>query len=169
MTGITPLETIHKKGIFGEHHKKNESDLLKISEIKELNIIQVFQYKKSEVKIGSKSIDGIKFPEESPNVNSNDKTRVLWNGPRTWLVISKKENILEIIGKEFNPKDFAITDISHSRAAVQLEGIGASEVIKKPDFDFDPIEKYGGVGSGINLNQDYLVVLQHPVTNEYFD
>ena len=114
MTGITPLETIHKKGIFGEHHKKNESDLLKISEIKELNIIQVFQYKKSEVKIGSKSIDGIKFPEESPNVNSNDKTRVLWNGPRTWLVISKKENILEIIGKEFNPKDFAITDISHS-------------------------------------------------------
>ena len=29
MTAITPLEFIHKKGIFGDHQKKNETDLLK--------------------------------------------------------------------------------------------------------------------------------------------
>ena len=29
MTAITPLESIHKKGLFGDHHKKNESDLIK--------------------------------------------------------------------------------------------------------------------------------------------
>ena len=29
MTAITPLESIHKKGLFGDHHKKNENDLLK--------------------------------------------------------------------------------------------------------------------------------------------
>ena len=39
MTAITPLESIHKKGIFGDHHKKNESDLLQISEEKGLKII----------------------------------------------------------------------------------------------------------------------------------
>ncbi len=33
MTAITPLEFIHKKGSFGDHHKKNETDLLQISEV----------------------------------------------------------------------------------------------------------------------------------------
>ena len=49
MTGITPLALIHKKGIFGDHQKKNESDLLKISEVKNLVVIQIVQYKKSKI------------------------------------------------------------------------------------------------------------------------
>ena len=28
MTAITPLEFVHKKGIFGDHQKKRENDLL---------------------------------------------------------------------------------------------------------------------------------------------
>ncbi len=33
--------------------------------------------------------------------------------------------------------------------------------------DFDPVERYGGVGVEVDLGNDYLVVLQHPVTTEY--
>jgi len=29
MTAISPLQSVHKKGLFGNHHKKNERDLLK--------------------------------------------------------------------------------------------------------------------------------------------
>jgi len=47
MTAITPLESIHKKGLFGDHHKKNERDLLNISEVKDLTIVQIVQYKRS--------------------------------------------------------------------------------------------------------------------------
>ncbi|MFD0864112.1 UDP-N-acetylglucosamine 2-epimerase [Sungkyunkwania multivorans] len=43
----------------------------------------------------------------------------------------------------------------------------AYEVAKRPELDFDPIEKYGGVGSSINWKDGYLVVMQHPVTTEY--
>jgi len=43
----------------------------------------------------------------------------------------------------------------------------AKEVNDKPELNFDPIKKYGGVGSEINCKNDYLVVMQHPVTTEY--
>ena len=34
-------------------------------------------------------------------------------------------------------------------------------------LDFDPFEKYGGVGEKVDLSGGYLVVVQHPVTTEY--
>jgi UDP-hydrolysing UDP-N-acetyl-D-glucosamine 2-epimerase len=43
----------------------------------------------------------------------------------------------------------------------------AAEVLDSPYFDFDPMVKYGGVGSNIDVTKDYIVVMQHPVTNEY--
>ena len=43
----------------------------------------------------------------------------------------------------------------------------AEEVLQNPSFDFDPFEKYGGVGNAIDWKQGYIVVLQHPVTTEY--
>ena len=36
-------------------------------------------------------------------------------------------------------------------------------------LDFDPYAQYGGVGACPDLTQKYLVVMQHPVTNEYED
>ena len=101
MTAITPLESIHKKGLFGDHHKKNENDLLKISEVKDLTIVQIVQYKRSKVQLNSIQIDGLGFSLQSPKVLSNKETRILWSAPNTWLVISRKENIVEIINQVF--------------------------------------------------------------------
>jgi UDP-hydrolysing UDP-N-acetyl-D-glucosamine 2-epimerase len=43
----------------------------------------------------------------------------------------------------------------------------AAEVAARPQMDFDPFQKYGGVGPATDLSKGYLVVMQHPVTTEY--
>lgn len=45
----------------------------------------------------------------------------------------------------------------------------AQEVVKNTKLTFNPYEKYGGVGSQPDLENGYIVVMQHPVTNEYKD
>ena len=43
----------------------------------------------------------------------------------------------------------------------------ADEIMQDSALNFNPIEKYGGVGKKIDWQQGYLVVMQHPVTTEY--
>lgn len=43
----------------------------------------------------------------------------------------------------------------------------AAEIMPNPALDFNPFEKYGGVGDLERLLNGYVVVMQHPVTTEY--
>ena len=131
MTAISPLEFVHKKGIFGNHQKKNESDLIKISEVKNLTIIQIVQYKRSKLNINDIKIEGLEIPIQATKINSNKETRILWNAPRTWLILSSKENAIVTVQESFKETDFAVTDISHSRAVIQIQGYQAKEILKK--------------------------------------
>lgn len=45
----------------------------------------------------------------------------------------------------------------------------AAGVLANPGLDFDPLERYGGVGNAFDFSSGYLVVLQHPVTTRYGD
>ena len=160
MTTISPLESIHKKGIFGDHHRKNTSDLLNISEVKDLTIVQIVQYKKSKVQLNNIKIEDLKFPLENSRVSNNKQTRILWSAPRTWLVISSKENIINIIKEKCDEESFAITDISHSRAVIQIKGNQAREVLKKGSpINLDELEKNNCVGTifhGITILIDFI-------------
>ena len=160
MTAITPLESIHKKGLFGDHHKKNENDLLKISEVKDLTIVQVVQYKRSKINLNSIQIDGLDFPLQSPKVSSNKETRILWSAPNTWLVISRKERTIKTVKEKCNSDNFAITDISHSRAIIQIKGLQAKDVLKKGcPLNFNEFENNNCAGTvfhGINIVVDFV-------------
>ncbi|MGB0776450.1 MAG: UDP-N-acetylglucosamine 2-epimerase [Flavobacteriaceae bacterium] len=43
----------------------------------------------------------------------------------------------------------------------------AKDILKYDGLDFDPFIKYGGVGAKPDLLNGYLVVMQHPVTDQY--
>ena len=131
MTSVSALENIHTKGLFGDYENKNETDLLKISESKNLLIVQIVQYKNSSISIDDVDIDNLKLKNEPLNVISNNDTRILWSGPKNWLLVSTKKDLLKNILQVFKDTDFAVTDLSHSRAIIELEGQNVKEVLKK--------------------------------------
>ena len=151
MTSISALENIHNKGLFGDHEGKNEDKLLKIFERKNLLIVQIVQFKNSSSSIKEINIDGLNFIDEAQKVSSNNDTRILWCGPKNWLLTSKKKDLIKTIQKTFNESDFAITDLSHSRAIIELEGENSKEVLKKGcPFNFNELKKDNCVNSVFN-------------------
>ena len=151
MTSISALENIHNKGLFGDHEGKNETELLKIFERKNLLIVQIVQFKNSSSSIKEININGLNFIDEAQKVSSNKDTRILWCGPKNWLLTSKKKDLIETIQKTFNESDFAITDLSHSRAIIELEGENSKEVLKKGcPFNFNELKKDNCVNSVFN-------------------
>ena len=151
MTSVSALNHVHKSGLFGNHENKNEKSLLKISEIKDLLIVQIVQYKNSAVSFEGINIDGLKLKNEPLGVVSNSDTRILWNGPKNFLLVSTKKDLLKNISEAFREKDFAVTDLSHSRAIIELEGQNVREVLKKGcPFNFNILEKNNSVNSTYN-------------------
>jgi len=151
MISISALHHIHKTGLFGNHENKNEENLLKVLEIKNMLIVQIVQYKNSTVLIEKIDIDSLKLKNEPLGVVSNNDTRILWNGPKNWLLVSTKKNLLKNILEVFKETDFAITDLSHSRAIIEMEGNEVKEVLKKGcPFNFNILEKNNSINSTYN-------------------
>ena len=151
MTSISALNQIHKTGLFGNHESKSEENLLKVSEIKKMLIVQIVQYKNSTVSIDNIDIDSLKLKNEPLNVVSNNDTRILWNGPKNWLLVSTKKDLFKNISDVLKETDFAVTDLSHSRAIIEIEGNEVKEVLKKGcPFNFNILEKNNSINSTYN-------------------
>ncbi|MBJ13310.1 MAG: UDP-N-acetylglucosamine 2-epimerase (hydrolyzing) [Candidatus Marinimicrobia bacterium] len=65
-----------------------------------------------------------------------------------------------------------VLKLGESEDKIFLTGCPSIDIAKKvndnPELDFNPFFKYGGVGKQFNYKNGYIVVMQHPVTNEYY-
>ena len=160
MSSVSALANVHSKGQFGDHESKNEKNLLKISETKNLLIVQIVQFKNSSISFENIDIDGLTFKNEPLSVTNNNDSRILWNGPKNWLFVSTKKDLLKDISQNFKETDFAVTDLSHSRAIIEIEGHDAIEVLKKGcPFNFNTLKKNNSINStynGITFTVDVL-------------
>ena len=140
MTSISSLNKVHHLGQYGNLENKDENQLIKIKEIKNIFIYQVVKFKNSKKNNTEIMVDNLNFPEVL-KVNSNDQTRILWMGPENWLIISSN-NLLNELNEKFSTIEFAVTDISHSRSIIELLGSDVLEVIKKGSpFDIESLTK----------------------------
>ena len=151
MSLISALANVHHQGQFGDFEDKKGDDLLKISEKKNLLIVQIVQFKNSNISIESIEIDGLKLKDSALNVAFNENTRILWNGPKNWLLVSSKKELIKNISLICKETDFAVTDLSHSRAVIEIEGNYVLEVLKKGSpFNFDILKKNSSTNSLYN-------------------
>ena len=160
MSLISALANVHLKGRFGDYENKDEKNILKISEVKNFLIVQIVQYKNSEFSLEGCEIDGLKLIDKPLSISNNNDTRILWNGPKNWLLVSTKKDLLKRILQNFKEKDFAVTDLSHSRAIIEIKGKDVKEVLKKGcPFNFNILKKNNSINStynGIAITVDML-------------
>ncbi len=170
MTSVSALNNVHKSGLFGNYENKNEENLIKVSEIKNLLIVQIVQYKNSKILLEDLNIDNLNLKNEPLNVVCNNDTRILWNGPNNWLLVSTKKDLLKSITETFKGSDFAVTDLSHSRAIIELEGEYSKEVLKKGcPYNFNELNKnicVNSVFNGITITID--MIEENPIKIRIF-
>ena len=75
-------------------------------------------------------------------------------------MVSTKKNLLKNISQNFKETDFALTDLSHSRAIIEIEGKEVKDVLKKGcPYNFNILDKNNSINSlynGITFTVDML-------------
>lgn len=163
------LNEIYRIGDFGEVKDNNPG--LSITDRPALSIIQVAAWteKADAVVEAIASTAGVKPSRESCSAIQSDSTFAIWVGPDRWLIVEKETRDLDTAIHNAISEDMAaITDQSHSRCVIRLEGREARNVLRKgTTLDMDP--GYFKPGEAKMTNLFHMNGLIHCVSEDAFD
>lgn len=111
-------------------------------------------------------------PIEANTFNSNNKLKIIWLGPNEWLIeiyqiINFNKIILEL-KKTLNTQNTAITDITESKAILNLKGFNLYKLLSKfMIIDLDKVlNKRFAVAQTIFIKLPILIIRNHKEDEE---
>jgi len=141
-----------KPGVYGA---EAAGARLAISEVRDLAMVQVAAFDSAAATTAIAEATGAAAPSERHGVGAAGHTRVLWTGPGRWLVVEPESRDLASLLAERCPSEVAaITDLSHARTVIRLDGGAARSVLAKLcTLDFDPPAFPAGTCAQTQLGQ----------------
>ena len=103
-----------------------------IQEIRPLSAVQVAGFDGERAAAAIAAATGAPAPLARNGVGTAGETRVLWTGPSRWLVIEpESRDLAGLLARHCGVEAGAVTDLSHARTALRLEGQAVRSVLAK--------------------------------------
>lgn len=116
------------------------AERLAISVVTGLATVQVAAFDPERAAAAILAATGAAVSDRHGSVAASGGTRVLWTGPGRWLLIEpESRDLAQLLAERCAPEAAAITDLSHARTVIRIEGKAARAVLAKLcTLDFDP-------------------------------
>ncbi len=127
-----------KPGLYGAAGPSGPG--IEIRELRPLAVAQVAAFDPDRTSAAIGAALGAPAPLQRNQVATGGDSIVLWTGPGRWLVVEPESRDLAALLAQHCPGDVAaITDLSHARAALRVEGPQARTLLAKLcTLDVDP-------------------------------
>jgi len=103
-----------------------------IQEIRPLSAVQVGGFDAERAAAAIAAATGAPAPTVRNSVGSAGETHVLWTGPARWLVLEpERRDLAGLLAQQCPIEVAAVTDLSHARTSLRLEGPAVRPVLAK--------------------------------------
>ena len=126
-----------KPGLYGA--TGTHEPAIELRELAPISAVQVAAFDEEKVAAAIAAAVGTAPPRRRNLVASVGETRILWTGPARWLVLEpESRDLRRLLAAQCPVEIAAITDLSHARTAIGIEGPAVRILLSKLcTLDFD--------------------------------
>ncbi len=163
------LTESYETGDFGEI--RNNQPGVTITARTDLSMVQIAAWE-DQVDVLTAALEGsisLKLDRTACKSSQSKTTSSLWLGPDRWLIVEKETSDLEAVIRNVVSEDVAaITDQSHSRCVLRIEGPEARNVLRKGTM-LDLDEGYFNPDDVRTTSLFHMNAIIHCLSNDQFD